>query len=174
MCTTSDFQMKIWALKSFFFWYMLLVGSPGYKFRWRLTLGWVLGVPLGSTLVESRGKKHDRVEGEFKLNHCPDDLSWPHGVSGWRWPLGVSWHIQWPGLYASTWWSLHVCGLQKGWWFKVAHWQHFQQLDNKSLQEGLNGTCPCLPPMCHSYRGRWLRCMYCGGMLLVTAVSQND
>lgn len=35
----------------------------------------IRGVPLGSTLVESEGKKWDRAEGKVKLRHWPDDLS---------------------------------------------------------------------------------------------------
>ena len=47
---------------------------------------------------------------------------------------------------------LHLEGsLHAAWWFKVAHWQHTQQLGNESLKGGLNSTSPCPPHiLCHS------------------------
>ena len=50
-------------------------GSPGCRLGWRLVLRCLLGVPLGSILVESEGKKWDRAEGKVKLHHWPDDLT---------------------------------------------------------------------------------------------------
>lgn len=54
---------------------MLQIASFGYRLRWSLVLGCLLGVLLGLALVESRVKKLDRAEGKTKLDHGPDDLS---------------------------------------------------------------------------------------------------
>ena len=48
---------------------------------------------------------------------------------------------------------LHLEGsLHAAWWFKVAHWQHLQQLGNESLKGGLNSTCVSMSChiLCHS------------------------
>ena len=127
---------------------MLQAGCLGCRLGWSLVLGCVSGVPFGSTL-ESGGKKQGRAEGRIKLDHWPENLSWPHGSLEWRWPsrfvltrplarlsylyLDGSWH---PGCP------------QRGWWFKVTHWQHFQQLDSESLKGGLDNMSPCAPTAC--------------------------
>lgn len=54
---------------------MLQVGSLTCRLGWSSVLTYVLKVPLGSALVESRGKKWDRVEEKIKVEHWPDDLS---------------------------------------------------------------------------------------------------
>lgn len=54
---------------------MLQVGSLTCRLGWSSVLAYVLKVPLGSALVESRGKKWDRVEEKIKAEHWPDDLS---------------------------------------------------------------------------------------------------
>ena len=38
-------------------------------------VGMCIRAALGSTLMESGGKKQDRGEGKIKLGCCPDDLS---------------------------------------------------------------------------------------------------
>lgn len=153
---------------------MLQVGSVEYRLTWSLTLGCVLGLHWDqhSWNQEERNRTGEREKSSWDAAQ----MTWadPMGVLDEGGPSGFPDMSSGQAFMPPPDGSLHVCGLQKGWWFKAAHWQHFQQLDNKPLKEGLNGTCPCLPPMCHSCRGRWLRCMYCGGMLLVTDVSQND
>ena len=54
---------------------MLQSGSLTCSLGWSSVLADVLRVPLGSALVESRGKKWDRAEEKIKLEHWPDDLS---------------------------------------------------------------------------------------------------
>ena len=51
-------------------------------------------------------------------------------------------------LYLSLDRSLHLGCPQRGWWFNVAHWQHLQQLDNKSLKGGQDNMSPCSPWAC--------------------------
>ena len=53
-------------------------------------------------------------------------------------------------LYLSLDGSLHLGCPQRGWWFKVAHWQHLQLLDNKSLKGDRTArlhvpTTACIP-----------------------------
>ena len=99
---------------------------------------------LGINTVESGGKKRDRAEGKIKLDHWLDDLSLSHGASGVKMVLqgcpdtsnGLSLYLHLEG-------SLHAA-----WWFKVAHWQHLQQLGNECLKGGLNSTSPCPPTSC--------------------------
>lgn len=59
---------------------MLQVGSLGYRPRWSLVLGCLLGVPLGPILAEARGKKQVRAEGEIKLEHWPMTSDDPMGA----------------------------------------------------------------------------------------------
>ena len=101
---------------------------------------------LGVNTVESGGNKQGKAEGRIKLDHWPDDLSWPHGGLEWRWPLRVVLtHPMTRPLYLHPDGSLHVGCPQRGWWFKVAHWQHFQLLDNESLKGSQDSTSPCPP-----------------------------
>ena len=101
---------------------------------------------LGVNTVESGGTKQGKAEGRIKLDHWPDDLSWGHGGLEWRWPLRVVLtHPMTRPLYLHLDGSLHVGCPQRGWWFKVAHWQHLQLLDNESLKGGQDSTSPCPP-----------------------------
>ena len=45
-------------------------------------------------------------------------------------------------------WVVHIGCSWRGWWFKLAHWQHFQQLDSESLKGGLDNMSPCAPTAC--------------------------
>ena len=63
--------------------------------------------------------------------------------------------------------SLHRSCPQRGWWFKVAHWQHFQQLDKKSLKGGQGSVFPCPPIACVTAPVLVIR-MYSHRKLLVT------
>ena len=104
---------------------------------------------LGVNTVESGGNKQGKAEGRIKLDHWPDDLSWPHGSLEWWWPPRVVLtHPMTSPLYLHPDGSLHAGCPQRGWWFKVAHWQHFQLLDNESLKGGQDSTSQCPPLVC--------------------------
>ena len=141
--------------------------------RMEFSAGMYIRGALRINTVESGGKKQGRAEGSIKLDHWPENLSWPHESLEWRWPsrfvltrplarlsylyLDGSWH---PGCP------------HRGWWFKVTHWQHFQQLDSESLKSGQHVSM-CSHGMCNSSRGRWWRCTV-RETLDDWCVSQND
>ena len=128
---------------------MLQAGSLGYTLRWSLVLGCVSGVPLGSTLWNQEGRNRVRQREGSSWITGPDDLSWPYGGLEWRWHLRVVLtHPMTRPLYLHLDGSLHVGCPQRGWWFKVAHWQHLQLLDNESLKGGQDSTSPCPPSVC--------------------------
>ena len=131
-------------------------------------------MPLGSTL-ESGGKKQGKAEGRIRLDHWPDDLSWPHESLEWRWPFRVVLtHSMTRPLYLHLDGSLHLGCTHRAWWFKVTYWQHLQLLDNKSLKGGQDSTSPCSPlGMYHSSRGRWWGCTV-GETLDDWCLRQND
>ena len=121
----------------------------GMQTRMEFSAGICIRVALGIKTVESGGKKQGKAEGRIKLDHWPDDPSWPHGGLEWRRPLRVV--LTYPmtrPLYFHPDESLHAGCPQRGWWFKVAHWQHCQLLDNESLKGGQDSTFPCPPWAC--------------------------
>ena len=104
---------------------------------------------LGVNTVESGGKKLGKAEGRIKLDYWPDNLSWPHGSLEWWWlPRVVLTHPMTSPLYLHPDGSLHAGCPQRVWWFKVAHWQHLQLLDNESLKGGEDSTSRCPPSVC--------------------------
>ena len=54
---------------------MLQIGSLGYRLRWSLVLGCLLGVLLELALMELRVKKLDRAEGKNQAGSWANDLS---------------------------------------------------------------------------------------------------
>ena len=99
-----------------------------------------------SPLVESEG-----IEQRKKLswNTGQVTLDVPMGALKRRWLFRVVLtHPMTRSLYLHLDGSLHRGCPQRGWWFKVAHWQHFQLLDNESLKGGQDSTFPCPPWAC--------------------------
>ena len=137
MYITSNFQINILPEYWNIFWYVLQADSLGCRLGW--SVGMCIRGALGVNTVASGGMKWDRAE-----EHWPNDLSWPHGGLEW-WglsrvvltrPLARLSYLYLDG-------SWHPGCPERGWWFKLAHWQHFQQLDSKSLREGQDSTSPC-------------------------------
>ena len=165
MYATSNFQINI--LPEFWnvFWYVLQADSLGCRLRW--SVGMCVRGALGVNTVESGGMKWDRTE-----EHWPDDLSWP-GLEWWGLSGGCPDTSTGQAVIPPPGWVVHIGCSRRGWWFKLAHWQHFQQLDSESLREGQDSTSPCSPrSMYHSSRGRWWGCTV-GETLDDLCVSEN-
>ena len=169
MCVTSNFQIK--ALPKYWnvFWHVLQAGSLGCRLGWRLVLGCVSEVPLGSSLWNQEGR--NRIEQRERSSCITGQMTWADPMESWSEDStsGLSWHVQWPG------WDLHLHGTlhrsypQKTWWLKA-----FPATGERVL-EGRSGQPISIlhNSMCHSSKHGWLGCAV-GETLDDWQGSQND
>ena len=152
---------------------MLQAGSLGCRLGWSLVLGCVRGCPWG---------QHWSQEGRNRVRQRKGS-SWITGQTTWADPMGVwsddgpsglSWHIQWPGLYTSTWMDHCMQAAPRG-------------AGGLRLPTGSIYSCWTTSPwretgqhismfplgMYHSSRGRWWGCTV-GETLDDWCLSQND
>lgn len=110
--------------------------------------GCVLGVSWGQHLWNQEGRSRTGKREKSSWDAAQTTLADPMGALDEGGPLGfpdMSHGLVFMHPHDG---SLHVCGPQKGCWFKAAHWQHFWQL-GKSLKGDLDVMCP-RPPRCVS------------------------